>query len=183
MSDLLWLKKELKRSTYGLDVKAVAGWKTRGHPGSYDPIGVMIHHTASAAGSNAPALGTVTNGRPDLPGPLCQVLIARDATVYIIAAGYAYHAGEGGPFREIPANSGNRYMVGIECENNGVGEAWPKEQRKVMALVTAVILEHFDRGAGYCIGHREWTSRKIDPAGIAMDTFRENVRKELKALR
>ena len=98
------------------------GWQNRGS--STNPSGVVCHHTASAAGGDHPALGTVINGRPDLNGPLCNVLLARNGDCYIIAAGTANHAGTGG-WRGL---SGNSSVLGIEAENNGVGEPWPAHQ-------------------------------------------------------
>jgi hypothetical protein len=170
-----WLKDTLKDA--GLEVHGVKGWRRRGHPVTFTPIGVMIHHTASnKLGGNAPSLNTVTFGRPDLPGPLSNVVIARDASCFIIAAGYCYHAGEGGPWRNIPVNSGNRYLVGFECENDGIGEPWPLDQLKAMHKATAAVLDKLKHGAGYCVSHKEWTPRKIDPARLDMDHFRDKVR-------
>lgn len=182
MSDL-WdgIARQLKAE--GLRVKKVQGWKTRS-AGSFAPRGVLIHHTASAPTSgDLPCAGIVTNGRAGLPGPLCNVLVGRTGTVLLVAAGRANHAGEGGPHQGIPANQGNGSLVGIECENSGLGETWPDEQKKAMRVVTAVLLQRLNQPARMCFGHREWTTRKPDPAGIDMDAFRSGVQKKLQALR
>lgn len=172
---------ELKK--HGLKIEKVAGWQTRGHPGTFAPRGVIFHHTASSRkGGNAPALGIVTVGRSDLPGPLSQFVVGRDGTVFFVAAGRAYHAGEGGPLKGIPEDDGNSYLIGVECENDGIGEPWPKEQKRAIGTLFAVLCKRMDVGARMVIGHKEWTSRKIDPAGIDMDRFRSRVKGYLEDL-
>ena len=178
-AELLWMKEAFRN--HDLNVKGVEGWRDRGRPATFSPMGVVFHHTTSNPASGAtPALGTVVNGRPDLSGPLCNVLIGRDLSVNLVAAGYANHAGEGGPFRSVPLNSGNRYFVGIEVENNGIGEPWSDDLLATVAQVTAVCLSHFDQSADWVIGHKEWTTRKIDPAVVEMDRFRHRVRSILE---
>lgn len=168
---------------HGLTVKKVEGWQTRS-AGSFAPEGVLIHHTASnKASGDLPCTGIVTHGRSDLPGPLCNILIGRSGTVLLVAAGRANHAGTGGPYGGIPANEGNFRLVGIECENDGIGEPWPDKQKKAMGIVSAVLLKRMGQPARRCFAHREWTSRKVDPRGIDMDKFRERVQKELRELR
>lgn len=173
-----WLVKALEDE--GLTVKKVEGWKTRGYgPYTYDPVGVtMFHHTASGKSlGNAPSLHTVTYGRADLPGPLCHILVPRKPhlTVYVVAAGYANHAGEGGPFKIVPANSGNKYTVGVEVENNGIGEAWSNDLLDTCSRVFAAILKHYDRNETWLTGHKEWApTRKIDPT-TSMDEARDDV--------
>jgi hypothetical protein len=39
--------------------------------------------------SDAPTLNLCTNGRSDLPGPLCQIVFGRTGIVYVIAAGWS----------------------------------------------------------------------------------------------
>ncbi|MDQ3914088.1 MAG: N-acetylmuramoyl-L-alanine amidase [Actinomycetota bacterium] len=177
--------RELRRQ--GLTVKKVPGWKTRTAGGSFTPRGVLIHHTASASVSgDLPCAGICTHGRAGadpLPGPLCNILIGRQGTVLLIAAGRANHAGEGGPHADIPVNQGSTNLVGIECENDGLGEPWPDEQKRVMGIVSATLLKRLDQPARMCFGHKEWTSRKPDPAGIEMSQFRERVQKVLRDLR
>ncbi|MEO5837776.1 MAG: peptidoglycan-binding protein, partial [Acidimicrobiales bacterium] len=76
----------------GLKVVEVDGWLTRVSD-SFDARGLVDHHTAGGRTGNAPSLNICINGRSDLPGPLCNVLIGRDGTCYVIAAGRANHAG------------------------------------------------------------------------------------------
>lgn len=166
---------------WGLKVVEKDGWRDRGRPYTFSPKAVICHHTASSSTSgNFGSESIVTYGRSDLPGPLCQFLLGRDGTVMIIAAGYANHAGEGGPRAGIPANMGNTYAYGIEAENNGLGEPWSKEQLNAYYRLCAALLSHMGtKDVSKVFGHKEWTIRKIDPAGINMDNFRENVRKAL----
>lgn len=105
---------------HGVTVVEVNGWKTRGST-SFSPDGSVNHHTACApprAGRPVPAtpsLGTCINGRPDVPGPLCNVLLGRDRKAYLIAAGRANHAGKGG----VRGLVGNSKVYGLEIEHAG----------------------------------------------------------------
>lgn len=145
----------------------VPGYRGR----SIHPRGVLEHHTASSAGSgDLPSLSTCIHGRPDLPGPLCQVLIGRAGTVAIITDGYANHAGSG---KWPGITSGNDQLIGVELENNGVGESWSLGLLAVAAKVTARLCEVFS--LGIVIGHKEWAQgRKIDPS-FDMNLFRNAV--------
>lgn len=168
---------------WGLKVEEKEGWRHRGRPYNFYPKAIIAHHTASGAQSgNYASESIVTYGRSDLPGPLCQVLLGRDGTVKMIADGYANHAGYGGPKAGIPANQGNTYSIGIEAENNGVGEPWSSEQLNAYYRLCAALLVWIDKpDANLVIGHKEWApSRKIDPRGLDMDKFRANVKLALE---
>lgn len=168
---------------WGLKVETHDGWENRGRPYAFHPRAIVCHHTASNRNSgNFGSESIVTNGRSDLPGPLCQFLLGRDGTVKIIAAGYANHAGYGGPKAGIPANMGNTYAYGIEAENDGIGEPWSKEQLNAYYRLCAALLDYMGtKDVSKVFGHKEWTPRKIDPSGINMDNFRANVKKALAA--
>lgn len=164
----------------GVRVRFVEGWRTRGRPGTFDPRAFFLHHTASASNAgNAPALGIVTNGRSDLPGPLANFLGARDGTLYVVASGRCNHAGEGGPLKGIPKDSGNSYAWSVEIENNGIGEPYGKKLLTAVRLLVALVLKTMKRTAYWAIGHKEWTNRKIDPS-FDMKAFRKAVRKLLR---
>lgn len=160
MTRALWIPDQLEAA--GLTVTREWGWDLRGSP-SFNPQGVVCHHTASAPGNNAPSLGICINGRPDLPGPLCQLLIARDGTCHVIASGTANHAGAGG-WRGL---TGNTSVFGIEVENNGLGEPWTGHLLDVFARACAALLRGMgDTDADNVCLHREWApTRKPDPAG------------------
>jgi len=158
---------------WGLDVVEVTGWQTRRRPGTFAPLGVLIHHTAGPRGKDAPSLQVCIDGRRDLAGPLCQILVARSGKVYVISVGRCNHAGIGGPLAGmVPVDAGNRLLVGIEAENDGVGEPWPVAQQLVMVRASAAVLDLLGRARGNCWAHREYTPRKIDPKGLDMDAFR-----------
>lgn len=166
---------------WGLQVEEKPGWRHRGRPYNFYPRAIIAHHTASGSQSgNFASESVVTFGRSDLPGPLCQILLGRDGTVKLVADGYANHAGYGGPRAGIPANQGNTYTIGIEAENNGVGEAWSKQQLNAYYRLCAALLVWIGvNDVRKVFGHKEWTSRKIDPAGIDMNRFRAQVKRAL----
>jgi LysM repeat protein len=185
---LVWMAEALREN--GLRVREVQGWRTRGRPHSFLPRGVVFHHTASNRHSGPrPALGTVVKGRP-LPdgtflfGPLCNVLVGRDGVAYLVAAGRANHAGLGGPWQNIPVDSGNMYMAGVEVENDGIGEPWRKELLQVCEVVFATILIGLRRSPAFLVGHKEWAPhRKSDPARIPMDQYRRQVAGRILAIK
>lgn len=172
---------ELKR--HGVKVKKVPGWKERGRPYTFTPRSVFEHHTASLRTSGvAPALGIVTNGRSDLPGPLANFVIGRDGTVFFVAAGYCNHGGYGGPHKGIPKDSANKYAWGIEIENDGRGEPYSRETIRAAKILTALLLKRVKRRAFFSIGHKEWApTRKIDPS-FAMDGFRKALGKSMRTM-
>jgi LysM repeat protein len=179
---LAWMKDALRKN--GLKVKAVAGWASRGRPFSFSPRAVVFHHTASRRTSGpAPSLGVCVKGRADVPGPLCHLMIGRDGTVFLVAAGRANHAGLGGPFRNIPEDSMNSFAIGVEVENDGVGERWSKELLEVCDRVFATLLVGLRRTPSWLIGHKEWApGRKIDPGNLEMGEYRRRVRAEIPRL-
>jgi hypothetical protein len=112
---LTWLPDVLKAA--GLKVEVQPGWETRGLGDMGIVRGVMCHHTAGPPTGNMPCLGVITNGRPDLRGPLAQLGLGRDGTYYVIAAGKAQHAGKG-TWQGV--TTGNTSFIGIEAENRGI---------------------------------------------------------------
>jgi N-acetylmuramoyl-L-alanine amidase len=182
VAQLLRVTKALRRQ--GVTVKATAGWQTRMRPQAFEPRGVMFHHTASnRAGGPAASLGTVVQGRPDLAGPLCELLVGRDGTVFLISGGRSNHAGPGGPWINIPEDSGNQYTYGVEVENDGRQEPWSDELLKVCELLFATLLLDLRRAPGWLMGHKEWAPRrKPDPARIDMNQFRRRVATTMRDL-
>jgi N-acetylmuramoyl-L-alanine amidase len=182
VAQLLRVTRALRRQ--GVTVKATAGWQTRMRPDTFEPRGVMFHHTASnPAGGPTASLGTVVQGRPNLAGPLCELLVARDGTVFLISGGRSNHAGFGGPWINIPKDSGNRYTYGVEVENDGKHEPWSQDLLETCELVFATILLDLRRAPGWLMGHKEWAPvRKPDPSRIDMDRFRRRVAATMSAL-
>ena len=163
------------RST-GLKVVEVAGWQTRGSE-NFNPKGSVDHHTAGPAMGNAPSLNICINGRAGLPGPLCNVLVGRDNTCYVIAAGRANHAGLGG----WKGLSGNSSVFGVERENVGTGsEPWRPDQTDTAARIHAALISAHGGDANLVCEHKEWApTRKIDAFGIDGNQMRILVAKYL----
>jgi N-acetylmuramoyl-L-alanine amidase len=182
---LTWLPDALRAE--GCTVKAVDGWKNRGRPaatGSFEPYGVLWHHTAGAKTSMsnpAPSLGICINGRSDLPGPLAQVLIGYDGTCHVIAAGRANHAGASNGFGPFAVGDGNEMMVGFEIDYDGVTQHMSSYQQDAAVRASAACLKRFRKDARYAAGHKETSvTGKIDPYGITGDGLRDLVRKYMQ---
>lgn len=161
---------------WGLEVVEVDGWKSRGGA-TFNPRGVVCHHTAGPSSGDMPTLRILINGRSDLPGPLCNVGLSRSGKVYVIAAGRANHAGRGG----WKGLSGNSSVLGIEAENDG-RQPWPAQQLEAYHTLCAALLSGIGEvDADMVCGHKEWApGRKPDPHSLNMVTFRQDV---LTALR
>lgn len=171
MGRQLWIADALR--LWGLAPIEEAGWKTRGSA-TFDPVGVLCHHTAGAATGDYPSLRVVRDGRPDLPGPLSQIGLGRK-TIRVIAAGKANHAGKG--YWRGETAGGTRFF-GIEAESVGDGKDWTVFQRTTYPIVVAALLHHVGSGAEWCAAHREYAlpkGRKPDPVGIDMDDMRRDV--------
>lgn len=158
----------------GLTVIEVDGWRTRGHGDLLGVNTIVCHHTATSAKAlgDYPSLRIVRDGRADLPGPLSQLGLGRNGTVYVIAAGVAYHAGA----TFLPRQD-NWHAIGIEAEADGLS-AWPEPQVEAYARLCAALVEHYGIPIGNVQGHKEVAKplgRKIDP-NFDMTAFRRRVR-------
>lgn len=174
---LTWLPQVLLNA--GLKVAEQPGWKTRGHGDMSAIKGVICHHTVGSKTGNMPSLGVVTNGRPDLPGPLAQLCLGRDGTFFVVAAGRCSHAGRGN-WQGI--TTGNSSFIGIEAENTGrlsgpLADPWPTIQVDAYRRGVAAILKKIRANAIMCCGHKEFAlpmGRKPDPT-FDMGDFRQHV--------
>lgn len=181
----------------GLRVVQHGSWRThnRGSRGTgWGPVnGVMIHHTAGSGDVDA-EVGLCYRGRSDLPGPLCHGVIAKDGTLHLVGWGRANHAGLGDDDvldaviaeRATPApnernTDGNSRFYGFECINRGDGkDPWPEAQLDAIARASAALLRAHGWHAASTVGHKEWTSWKVDPRGFSMDDMRARVAERLK---
>lgn len=155
----------------GLATREVDGWRTRGHGEMRQPETVVCHHTAGPASGNMPSLNVLIHGRTDLPGPLCHLGLGRDGTVYVVAAGLAYHAGT---VRET--TMGNAYAIGIEAEATGV-DPWPEIQLEAYAQLCRALCDAYGIPVIRVLGHKEVCSpvgRKTDP-NFDMAAFRRQI--------
>ncbi|WP_413456005.1 N-acetylmuramoyl-L-alanine amidase [Glutamicibacter sp. FR1] len=160
----------------GFPVEEVPGWKNTGHGGMDSCSTIIIHHTAgSDNGKDYNSYNTVKNGRPGLPGPLAQFGIGRNTGKQIIfAAGRAWHAGKVGKTAHDNSNA-----IGIEIENNGVGEKYSDNTYNSAVALTGELVKEFKLNVDKdVLGHKEVAvprGRKIDPS-FSMGKFRADVK-------
>ncbi|MEV4617483.1 N-acetylmuramoyl-L-alanine amidase [Asanoa sp. NPDC049573] len=176
MATVPWLLDVLRNA--GVQVVTEGDWVNRLRPGSFDPIGVLWHHTAatSSASNPHPALNVCINGRPDLAGPLCHALVDYNGVFHLISAGRANHAGVSRGSGPIPAGDGNTLMIGWEIDYNGVNQEMTAAQYNASIAATAAVLTRLGRDSSYARGHRETsTTGKIDPSFIDLDVMRADV--------
>lgn len=165
---------------------------------AFGPVhGVVIHHTA---GSNS--LSLVYNGTASLPGPLCHTYLGKNGIPLMISSGRANHAGtfaqnahnavlaessvHPAPDSAEPVD-GNDHYYGIEIENLGNGtDVYPWVQYVAAVKWAAAICRFHGWTENSVIGHKEGTTRKIDPKGpvegngpFTMNEFRLDVRNAL----
>jgi hypothetical protein len=155
----------------GLPVEEVTGWQNRGHGPFARVETIVCHHTAGAVSGNMPSLTVVARGRQGLPGPLCNLGLGRDGTVYVVAAGIAWHAGAVSDIRHSNAHS-----IGIEAEATGT-TYWPVVQMDAFARLCRTLCDHYGIPVSRVLGHKEVASprgRKIDP-NFDMVAFRDRV--------
>jgi hypothetical protein len=160
-----WLA-DAARST-GYRVVEVGGWRTRGHGAMRLVEGVVGHHTATSdsAPGDYPSLNIVTNGRSDLAGPLCNLGLGRDGTIYVVAAGCAWHAGASAWAGYTDLND---EFLGIEAESAGTGK-WSAAQLDCYPKLVGALLKYMNRGTDRYAGHKDVCvphGRKPDPVGI-----------------
>src|SRR5699024_9678783 len=135
---------------------------------------VICHHTAGPKSGNSPSLNVVAYGRPGLSGPLAQLFLARDGTVYLVAAGVSYHAG-----RVSSSRYANSHAIGIEAENTGLSNdsPWPAHQVDAYAKLCKALIKEFGLSTSRVRGHKEVAvprGRKPDPT-LNMSQFRKKV--------
>ncbi|WP_329592102.1 N-acetylmuramoyl-L-alanine amidase [Streptomyces sp. NBC_01362] len=184
----------------GVRVVEVGNWRThnRNSRGAWGPLnGSIVHHTVTKG--TAATVRIVRDGYSSLPGPLCHGMIAKDGRVHMVGWGRTNHAGGGDPkvLDQVIAESygarptsptrgnsngvdGNARFYGWECENLGDGkDPWPKAQYEAIVRVQAALCRAHGWSAKSVIGHREWSSDKVDPRGIDMAKLRADVAERL----
>jgi len=181
---------------WGVEVREKPGWigHNRTGPGRpWGPVhGVLLHHTGDDAPDSADER-VLWNGRSDLPGPLCNWGMTDDGVAVMIGDERANHAGRGAlnvaqalsADRPVPppgADSvdGNQLLYGQETMYSGK-QKMTREAYIATVRCFAAICEAHRWSAESCIGHREWTKRKIDPGSLDMDEFRKDVAAALRA--
>lgn len=165
----------LRAAGLAVDETAVPDWRNRSRAGNTSwyvdgrPTHVMVHHTASGAGSH----DTLAKERAEARmlaithsvRPVSNVYLGPSGTWYPLAGGPSNTNGEGVDVwgGGVPADSMNSYAVAIEAGNDGVGEPWTQ----LASYVSGVWALCAAYGINFhCVrGHLEWApTRKIDPA-------------------
>src|SRR5690606_10925568 len=117
----------------GIDVDTWPGWENRSRStGGFDEVmGILWHHTAGGPGLDtwASARQQYVTGKDN---PIANLTLGREGLVIVGAAGASNHAGKGGPYPTsrgvIPLDQGNKFLLGIEMCNDGLGELWTPVQ-------------------------------------------------------
>lgn len=181
--------------------KEYSGWTTRKRPGSFAPVGLVIHHTGSDSGQNSPNYDyfLFVEGRPadGIPGPLCQAACEMDGDLILGAIGRANHAGSGSASTLKTVQNGNApltatvkpgadningngWYYGLEVKFDG-GQPMTAKQYDNAVRWAAAICDFYGWNAGHVIGHKEHSARKPDPGSTFMGKFRADVAARLKA--
>jgi hypothetical protein len=135
-------------TAWGGRVLASPGWETRGRDTTLVPAWHMVHHTAATVDVDR----VLIEGRPDVPGPLCNFAFHADQTLVLLAAGRANQAG-----------------VGVVSSSQALGtEATgpPLRNRPGYVLLAAAVCLVHGWSAARTIGHKESArpeGRKQDP--------------------
>jgi peptidoglycan hydrolase-like protein with peptidoglycan-binding domain len=154
---------------------------TAGRP--LKPFGIVVHHTASNRNADPDnVIAMCVRGVNKVPGPLYNYLIKRDGTIMKLTAGNikANHAGRGlqsvltrvqknlpvtGKATSAGKISANSRFVGVSLINDGLGEDVPEAQMEALVDLCAFLCDgHKWNPDSTVLGHKEWTSRKVDPS-------------------
>jgi len=149
----------------GVQVVYQAGWDRRDAGGLFGPfVGGIIHHDASSVRSGTwGALGIIVAGRGGanpVSGPLAQFQIARGVVprITVVTAGRGNHAGVGGPYLNVPKDSGNRWLVGTEVANDGVSEPYSEATTWAIESWGRAVYDLTGQNPVRVIGHNEWAA-------------------------
>lgn len=194
-----WLRATLSAlAGRGFKIAYEPGWETRSN-GSLAPDheAIIVHHTGGIGTSTA-YLRDGEKARPMLP-PYAQVHVRRDATLVVIAAGGASHAGyvhkpcwdriiagtapldrDLIPGPDSTTFSANRPGIGVEVNGAGGPADWTAEQRAVVLAFCA----EYHRVRGWTVprvgAHKELTRRKPGDPYEPMGRFRTDLMTALR---
>lgn len=168
---------ELKKSPTA--IWQTANWTTADVQGrTWTPVGVMVHHTAMSSPLSVRAAQIANR----FNGPLCNFIVRKVRQVDLVCDGYAYDSGMGNAvvLNEVKQGifpggnakargllnndtNGNQWFIDIEVDHVGDGSAIaPASYYALIDLLVSICLVYgfTDKQV---IGHKEWTSRKVDP--------------------
>lgn len=147
-------------------------WKRRARSsGGYDsgkPNHIIDHHTASGPASDGwPDVNYMLFNTNNPNRPTANLYIARNGTIYVMAAGATNTNGIGSdPCNVTALNNMNRDAIGVEAGNVGTGaEAWADVQQDCFLALDRELCAAYGIANSRIHSHREWTRRKVDPAG------------------
>jgi N-acetylmuramoyl-L-alanine amidase len=164
---LTWLADDLAAA--GLQVVCYQGWTTRARSsGGYggQPLCVMWHHTASQTSAENDCYYMCYSSGDK---PICNLYIARDGAVWVLAAGATNTNGKGNAQNfsrgSVPKDQMNQWAVGMELGNAGTGESYPQAQIDAAFTVSNVVNRKVGNApTDVCTHQRYAPDRKIDPA-------------------
>lgn len=131
-------------SSWGVVVRWMPGWESRGATWARVPVGIIDHHdAASIKAGEWGVLGYIVDRN------LAQFQVARGLDgvpkVAICAAGRSAHAGVGSwRFPDgliVPRDSGNAWLYGAEKANNGLGEPYTDAANYAADALFRAVLE------------------------------------------
>lgn len=179
----------------GVNVREVGLWRAHVRPGSFAPVGNIVHHTADKGrGDSGLELLRVGRGQPNpLLGPLCNGSPREDGTLALLSAGRANHAGmgSGAVLDDVRADRrssrpgpdtivGNGLFYGWEVDNDGVGQPYPDAQIRTTVLVCAATSRHHGWSPYRTITHGRWSQRKADWSYCSTEQLQDLVADELR---
>ncbi|RMH81545.1 MAG: hypothetical protein D6683_03930 [Actinomyces sp.] len=158
----------------GVPFETVPGFATRNSnpAGAFHPVAFMLHHTASPRGSDARGYVTRTAAS--------QLFVDRAGKLWLVASGRTRHPGRGSsrvladiaagrPVVEDAADrglvddtDGYAFFVGVEVDNDGVGEPYSAEVVSATVAAAAITCAWHGWSPDRVIHHRQWTRRKVD---------------------
>ena len=156
-----------------------SGWKGK----NGNPQGLMLHHNGGAATESTAAKDNkdcskddngakFVNRHPDFDSPASQFFLRRCGQLDINAFTQCYHAGKG-DFKgtewsghNIPTDSGNSYLMGIEIASKGNKNDFTEAQWETLAKLAVCLKDLYgwkDTGTYYFPRHKDWAgARKND---------------------
>lgn len=156
----------------GAIVDFLPGWETRGNGQAANYTGAVVHHTAflSSQASPFPAERTLTTGRVDLPGPLCNVAgpwcPESAPRLVVVAAHPANHAGASGgrSMGPLPVTTlFNPRVFGLEIDYAGLSPMSAGQHRAALIFGRA-LCNVLQVSSEYVRGHAETSiTGKWDP--------------------
>ena len=192
-------KMERAMTLSGLQRKELPYWKTRTSAGSYNFRGVLVHHTgaydgeADSSNDYEYALWMGTQGRSDLPPPLCNFALSAEGVVYPTSAGNANHGGTARASGPMPSGDANSMYLGIEAMNSG-SQGWKTKGKDARGKRVTQYQAYVRLCAGICVAwgwdasrvraHKETsTTGKWDPGLLDMTKFRRDIQKEINKMK